>query len=364
MSYIVKHRHKHLRGTRRRLQAMCLLAAISATVVYANTATAAPTAAERKTAIKLAGEALDLFEAGDYEKALDNFRQADALLNAPTLKLRIARSLDRLNRVAEAIEVYREIIALELPKTASPKHHEARKDAVTELAELIPQQPSISISIEGPGARDAGLTVDGETWADRDLGDTHKLDPGRHVAELLVPATSTEDERRVRKVVTLDRGEQRELVLSLPAIVGAEQRADASMPGGQVAGWALLGVGGAAVVAGAILGGVSVAERGDLEGRCPNDVCPPEAHDDAEALDRLRFGSTGTLIAGGVLAAVGVTLLLISDDEPSDDKSATSVTVRPFPLVGWGLTPATNSPSSLTTPSAAMTLGLGLKGSF
>ncbi|MEM9874426.1 MAG: hypothetical protein AAF928_06000, partial [Myxococcota bacterium] len=62
----------------------------------------AQTSSDRATARKLAGQAIALMDAEDYEAALDAFREADTLVPAPTLKIRIARCLDALDRMQEA----------------------------------------------------------------------------------------------------------------------------------------------------------------------------------------------------------------------------------------------------------------------
>src|SRR5690606_12436568 len=84
------------------------LLGVFATLLLASPVGAQSTA-DRLAARKLGGEAMDLFAAGDYATALEKFTQADELVPAPTLKLRIARSLDRLDRMLEAAEMYRAV---------------------------------------------------------------------------------------------------------------------------------------------------------------------------------------------------------------------------------------------------------------
>lgn len=301
----------------------------------ASTTVAAPLGAQtrkdRVEAQKLAGEALDLFEAGDYEAALERFEAAHALVPAPTLLLRVARSLDKLDRMQEAAERYREVIGWELDRFAPPQHRKAREDAVPELAALLEQLPQLVVTVDGPGAGGAAVTVDGEPLAAKELGDELPRDPGA------VTLVAQVDGREATETVTLTRGEVTKVTLTLPAPAVETQgpAPDLAQSDGEgsegwtIAGWSTVGLGGALLLAGLGTGVAVVVQESDLESRCPDRRCPPEAHGDAESFDTLRSATTGLLVAGGVTAAAGVALLLLAPGDEGAAEDALTWSVGP-----------------------------------
>src|SRR4051812_30455373 len=77
-------------------------------------------AAARSTARKLGQEAVKLYEAGDYARALEKFNTADSLVPAPTLGLYAARCLTKLGKVVEASERYLEVTRMQLDRGSAP----------------------------------------------------------------------------------------------------------------------------------------------------------------------------------------------------------------------------------------------------
>jgi hypothetical protein len=85
------------------------------------------------------------------------------------------------------------------------------------------------------------------------------------------------------------------------------------MPDRRIAGITLTVLGGAAIITGAILGGVALSKGSDAEERCPGRVCPAgvSASEVRDEIRPLAEGSTMTLVMGGAAAALGVSLLII-----------------------------------------------------
>jgi len=298
---------------------------------------AAQTSSERTSARRLAGEGLDLMKAGDYEAALDKFQRADELVPAPTLKIRVARCLAELDRMREAADVYRDIIATELKPWAPAPHRKARKEAVPELSSLLEQLPSVLVTVEGPGADEAEVTMAGTPLPPEVLAERQTLDPGVYVF------TAAVGERKVREELELERGKKMRVTLVLPPIETDEPGGGG--PGGSVeavnaepyliGSYVAFGIGGAALIAGAATGGVVLSQRGDLEDRCPNG-CLPAEHDDAQAFNDMRIASTALFVVAGVGAAVGTVLFLLAPDEaaPEDPPEAGTIVIEP--MIGLG----------------------------
>ena len=277
-----------------------------------------PSKAQRAEARKLAGEAMDLFAAGDYSRALEKFDGADDLVPAPTLKLRVARSLDKLGRMKEAADKYREVIAYELKPWDKAVYREARKQAVPELQEVMEQIPHVIVTVDGPGSASASVAMGGEPVAADFVGDKQPLDPGFYVFE------ASADGRTAKAEVNLERGATERVALTLPSpteptgpITGGGDTTSSGSDGMWIGGWVALGLGVVGLGVGIGAGAAVLGDESDLEARCPNRRCPPDAHADAESFDTLRIVSTVGFIAGGVGVALGTTLLLLSagDDE-------------------------------------------------
>lgn len=293
---------------------------------------AAQNSEERFAARKLAGEAIDLMRAGDFNAALTRFQRADELVPAPTLKIRVARCLDELGRMQEAANVYRDIISTELKSWAPPQHQQARKDAVPELAALLEQMPSVLVTVEGPGADEAEVTMAGTRVPPEVLAERQPLDPGVYTF------TAEVGKRKVREELELARGKKMRVVLVLPPpdergagkVADAEDRTPFLV--GAYTAW---GVGGAALIAGAATGGVVLSQRGDLEERCPNG-CLPGDHDDARAFNDTRIASTAMFVVAGVGAAVGTALFLLAPEGEVASAPLEEGIIEIEPMFGFG----------------------------
>jgi hypothetical protein len=265
----------------------------------------------RRTALLLADEGLHAFEEGDFRVALEKLRAADQLVPATTLKIRVARSLAKLGRLREAAVAYRGTIDVKLDATAKPQHREAQLEAERELAALMAELPKVRVTLRGAGAERAAVRIDGEPVAS--VAEPVAVDPGRHRVEARLEGRVVERELEVKT------GEHAEVVLDLapPAAPAPARPPPEPEDGGatlRVLGWIGVGVGGAALTAGAITTTLAAVAQSDLEERCPERRCQPADHDDAETFNALRIVSTVTLVSGGVLAAGGVALVLAAGE--------------------------------------------------
>lgn len=74
--------------------------------------------------------------------------------------------------------------------------------------------------------------------------------------------------------------------------------------------WAILGVGGAAAIAGGVLGGLALSERGALDASCPNRLCPSGfgLAGRESTISSFALASDVLVIGGSVIAATGLIL--------------------------------------------------------
>ncbi len=292
------------------------LAALLLLVAVTPSAHAEPSEAQRVEASRLAGEALDLFRSSDYETALARFRDAQAVVPTPPLGVMIARCLDKLERLREAADAYRTVIATEIAGDAPAVHRTAREDAVRELAIVLEQTPRLELSVENAGA-DTKVSIDGtevESWQQ-----TQSLDPGRHVIE------ASDGRGSARQEVVLERAAARTLQLRIDESAREPMPAtpvdrEPETSAWSVAGWTFLAVGGAGAVVWAVAGGVGLSRQSDLDGGCADGRCPSTLQSDVDDFELTKTVSTAGFIGGAIGIGIAIPLLIIgavSNDETS-----------------------------------------------
>lgn len=276
----------------------------------------------------LANEGLRAYRKGDYVTALAKFEQAEAIVPAPTIALHRARSLEKLGRMAEALERYRAITEAPPAADAPYVHHRAFQDAKLELEALEPRVPVVTFIVDGSPGEGAELSIDGRAvpWPGRSDRLVWRVDPGSRRFEL-----RRRDGTRAAAGAELAERSRTDVQLSLPPPrpgggAGDEELPEETSGGGggllpldrqtqQTAGWIAVAAGGLGLGVALVTGGAAIAVGGDLSDRCPGDVCPPEAHGDVDTHDAFRTTSTIGFIAAGVFGAAGAFLLLTLPEE-------------------------------------------------
>ena len=124
-----------------------------------------------------AEEGIALHESGDYSAAVQSFTKAYRVLGAPTVGIRLARSLAKLGRLVEAAKAYQAVIDTPVKKSDPPVFAQAVTDAGAELAALKPRIPTLKITV-APGV--TSPTLDGKPIAEGELGQPVAIDPGAH----------------------------------------------------------------------------------------------------------------------------------------------------------------------------------------
>ncbi|MBN2191991.1 MAG: tetratricopeptide repeat protein [Polyangiaceae bacterium] len=302
---------------------------------------AEPSEETRTVARRMAEEAADRFEAGQYDAARDLFHRANEVYPAPTLVLWEARCLAKLGRLVAAEERYAAVERYPLNPQDPDAFRVAVAEAQDEIDRLRTQIPTVTLVVADAAARDgtAEVRIDGHRLDPALLGYPNPLDPGRHVVTLTV--RGTEVARRTldlgagtRQTVEL-HAEPTEALVSSPPATNDGHPADegaAPTPGQwkRVAGWVGVGVGAAGLGTGATAGLLGLRKHGTLEEQCPQEQCPPAYHDDLEEFRNLRTVSTVGYVVGGVGVAAGITLLLMTPRRSSEPppRSAT-VTLVP-----------------------------------
>jgi hypothetical protein len=185
---------------------------------------AAPAFAQVNDAERAA--ARDLFRQGDelqrearFDEALLKFQHAEQLYSAPTNQLRVAECEAALGRLVESAEAYREVLRTTLPRGAPPAFQAAVDQARTELEQVEPRVPKLTIVVQPGNVGKPTLEVDGQSVPAALIGEAVPLDPGPHRVAISAPGYP-----RVEQVIVLKEAEARITLLALkpaPALAAA-----------------------------------------------------------------------------------------------------------------------------------------------
>ena len=306
------------------------LASILAVSLFSSSVFAAPSKADQ-----LFVEGRTLLNEGDYAGACKKFEESRAIDAAASTVLNLGLCNEKQGKYIEAAEYYRNAaLALRGAGRAEAEKHAAEAEKM--IAKL-----TVKKSENLPA--DARVTLDGNVVRDESFGEPIPVNPG--TLELVVDAQGRE---RVTKSVQLEAGATQEIVveagaeLAKPDVGGVVTKPGASKPSPlRTAGIIVGGVGVASLIAGTVTGLVALSNAGIYRERCvkngtvdaqgnPADACTQSGLDAGHCSDTFAMVSTITFIAGGVLAAGGLTMILIA---PKVGKKSQG-TLQFTPIVG------------------------------
>jgi hypothetical protein len=321
--------------------------ALLAAALFACSARAEPTEADRATARELATAGYHALKRGDYGIAADHFQRADALVHAPTLVVDWGRALAGLGLLVEAGEKYALVIREGIEPGAPASWQRAHADARTELDALQPRLAWLTVSVSGPDT--PAITIDRIHLPDAAVGAARATNPGKHAIRVRAPGYESE-----ARTVTLAEGERRLVEIALLPLPGDSLAAEPqpsqpepptipkksgseieSGPSGtrRALVYAAFAAGGAGLIVGGLTGAMALHEKAELESACSGDICPASERDDIEDYHRLGIASGIGLGIAAIGIGTGVTLLLTEPKGPSDTaKRRTGI----WPYVGAG----------------------------
>ena len=296
-------------------------------------ALAEPTATERALAQTLFVEARAELEAGRYAAACPKLAESQRLDPGGGTLLNLALCHEKTRHLAKAWAEYVDGLA--------QARREGRSDRIefaeTHAAALDRQLPRVRVNVSPPASMTEGLEVHiDDTPIDRAAwGVWVPLDPGSHSLR-----AAAKGMRPWAQTVTL-REAQRETIeippleIALPSQdAAASSRAAApsaapsdtpASPNGEsrVLPWTLVGVGGAAVVTGAVFGVMALDANKRSDDLCPTDPCAnPEATRLSERAVRDAWIANVSIGVGLVTAGVGVYLLLRSPSSSAPPRAS------------------------------------------
>lgn len=334
---VVSAHHRWRASWRHAGQLLLTLVVMAAGVTTASLAYGQPVDSENRAAARALGkDGMALFEQGKYAAALDRLSRAHTVVGLSTTGLWRARCLEKLGRLVEAAEQYLEVSRMKPGPDARAVHRNAVGDARRERQALLPRIPKVRLLPQGDVSPDAIVRIDGKAVPPALLGVARPVDPGEHLLEVEQSGQRREQRFTIAEGASLD----------VPFAVGAtppgaapgptasesaspvppvEPASDQAASGGStqaLLGWVAVGLGGAGLIAGAVTGGLALDRQSALDEGCTDGDCPPALHEDVDAFETFRTVSAATLIAGGVLALGGLTLVLTAPSAEPDGASA------------------------------------------
>ncbi|HET8939505.1 MAG TPA: hypothetical protein VFN67_38960 [Polyangiales bacterium] len=299
------------------------------------------------TARELAISGVKLAQDGQCAEAVPKLERAEKLHHSQIVLTRLGDCYIKLGQLIAGIESLRAVLREPLTDGASETLKQAFSEAGTLVEANKPKLAKLTIKVTGVDDSTAlELTIDGKSLPSALVGAAHVSDPGEHQVSVAaagyLPAS---------RKLTLAPGAEESVTLELEPDLKAQaelQRAQLPAQAADVASASALTRGaddasspnhwpayltwGASAVAlgvGVGFGFAALENRHNLDERCPNKLCPPDA---ADLLNTSRTNATISTIAYGAGVAglaVGVLLFWIESSADGADSGAQRVRLVP-----------------------------------
>ena len=314
----------------------------AALLLLSSTAAFAQTDLERATARDAANSGRAAFEAGQFEKAIDQFTRAEQLVHAPPHLLYLARAQAKLGKLVAAHETYLKITRETLKPNAPKAFSDAQGFAETELQAVDARLPYVTVTLQGAPAEGVSIDMDGTLLPSAMIGIPLPTDPGQHVFKATGSAVSEPVTLRIaeaaKQTVVLKAHPVAVAPPTTPVTPVTAGTTSTNPPppdagsqgtsGLRVASYVSFGVGAIGLGVGTVFllkAKSSDDEAGKLFDQCttidPGGDCGPTRDEyeskNSDANSQRSIGIT-SMIAGGVGVAAGVTFLLLDVSKSSN----------------------------------------------
>lgn len=273
--------------------------------------------ADKRAAQKLLAQGNQLVGEGDYLGALEKFKAAYEKFESPKILLNIGTTLRQLGRNVEAAETYESYLA-------HPDRDAAReKDVKRVLSEIDAVVGRISVTVDDPSAT---LRLDGKQIEPFTKGESRRVEPGEHT----LMAEKNGSSPAVQSILVKPR--QEHLVQLRFAPPPPPPPPPSSSGSQRTLALALGGVGGAMVVAGAVVGFVAIGQSGGAAGRCyqGGKACDAKGVElDQAAKTSATISTVGFAVGAGVLAAGALIWLVAPSPAKPQAPAARWISVQP-----------------------------------
>ncbi len=139
---------------------------------------APPSAEAMEAARRLFREGVEAAQGGRWEEARERFTRTLAIHAAPIVRFNLAVACENLNRLVEAVDLYRQFLR-ETPPASDPQRTAAGRQRVDELSRRLAR-----IRVEVTGDEVRALRLDGRAQPNALLGVDIPVDPGPHTVDV------------------------------------------------------------------------------------------------------------------------------------------------------------------------------------
>ena len=306
---------------------------------------------EKPQAEVLFEQGLDDMMAGNFDKACPALAESYRLDPLAGALFTLAECEAKSGRIATAVGHYRAFLTRveRMERRRKARQKQRAKVAESQIEALEPEVPRLTLTKHASAPVSMVVKRDGKTVPDGSLGRPIPVDPGEHVVTVEVPGEAARS-----KTVTVGRGETSELSLDFQPDAAPGDDDDDGSDGGldgdsmRLAALIAGGVGLAAGVVSAVMGGLTLGHKDTIESHCSGTQCDRtglDAADDAELTGAVSTAGLAVAIAGG--AAFAVLWLLAPDSKEADSGDA-----------GWRVTGTLEAGNEPHAPPAGGTLGV------
>lgn len=329
------------------MRALARCATLVGTLALLAPAFAAPSPSDVATARALVAEGRKLRAAGDFVHAIEKLKAAYALYRTPVTGDELALAYRDARLLLEARETALEVVRMPVEPDEGKASAKARENCAEMVAELAKRIGRIELVLTAvPPGQEPQVTIDGATIPAAALAEPRQVNPGKHVAVVVVGSLP---EKRVEIVVGEGETKKVEIVIttapppaptSLPSTPEKPPEPEkrptppkpavaASSGGVGWLGWTGFGVGAVGLAVGAVAGGDALSTARTLDARCGSDrLCPAAESSRIEHLDRVTTLSTVGFIAAGVGITVGILDIAFSLTSPKSPTTTGGIPVR------------------------------------
>jgi len=287
---------------------------------------------DKAAAQVLFDEGRKLMDQGKYAQACPKLESSQKLDPGAGTLLNLAACYEKNGQTASAWVTYTDAAT-----ASQDRHPDWAQKARERAAALAPGLSRLMVEVPNPPS---GLEVtrDGKVLDSGSYGVSMPVDPGHHVIEATAPGHAPFH----REIDVDPKGAKTSVTVTLTAQHVAPPGpgpgpAGGPAPGGEtggggsgmrIAGLTVAGVGVVGIVLGSVFGVVAIGKKNDAAPNCLPDFSKCNTTGKAMVDDALTMATLSTVgfIAGGVLAAAGITLFLLAPK--SQSKEAARLTVR------------------------------------
>lgn len=319
---------------RRRWPFMLAAALLAAPLAFAPTSTAWAQPSDTTIADSLFEQARELMKEKKWSEACPKLAESNRLDPKLGTLLNLAVCHQSAGKIATAHSEFRSLETL----AGREGQAERAEFAKARVAELAAKLAHVVIAVASPG----GVTVslDGKAVTSATFGVPLALDPGPH--EITASAAGQKPWSKTIEVpaekadIRVEVPELEDAATAPPSpepVKPGPARPEPAQPepppptreGGTDLTWLAwtgFAVGGAGLIAGAVTGGISLADSSEVLDQCDGDACPRSLEDDVSQAELLANVSNVAFAVGAVGVAVGIIALVVSTGDDTGEEGA------------------------------------------